>query len=136
MKQLLLTELGDFADRVEFIDAVPLEEVPRVMARASIAVFPSLWENFPNVCLEAMAAGRAVVASKEGGMVDMLTSSDGGLFVDPEEPNEIANGLLTLLRDPQRVRAMGERNRTRALEYYGNTLVGELFDVYRTLSFD
>jgi len=66
----------------------------------------------------------------------MLTSSDGGLFVDPEEPNEIANGLLTLLRDPQRVRAMGERNRTRALEYYGNTLVGELFDVYRTLSFD
>jgi glycogen(starch) synthase len=136
MKKLLLSELGAYADRVEFIDAVPLEEVPRVMARASIAVFPSLWENFPNVCLEAMAAGRAVVASKEGGMVDMLMSSDGGLFVDPEEPNEIANGLLTLLRDPQRVRAMGERNRTRALEYYGNTLVGELFDVYRTLSFD
>lgn len=135
MKKWLLSELGAYADRVEFIDAVPLEEVPQVLARASIAVFPSLWENFPNVCLEAMAAGRAVLASAKGGMVDMISPNEGGLLVDPENPNEIANGLLTLLRDPQRVRAMGERNRERALQYYGKKLVGELFDVYRQLCF-
>lgn len=135
MKSVLLTELGVHADRVEFIDAVPLEDVPKLMARASIAVFPSLWENFPNVCLEAMAAGRAVVASKEGGMVDMLSPCEGGLFVDPENPEEIAVALLSLLEDSDRVRSMGMRNRERALTYYGKKLIGELFDMYRELCF-
>lgn len=135
MKQCLLNELGVSADRVEFIDAVPLDEVPSILARASVAVFPSLWENFPNVCLEAMAAGRAVVASNQGGMVDMLSPNDGGEFVDPEDPNDIAKALLILLRNPERVQAMGMRNRERALEYYGKKLIGELFDIYRAFCF-
>lgn len=135
MKQVMLTELGSCADRVTFLDAVPLTEVPGVMARASAAVFPSLWENFPNVCLEAMAAGRAVVASAAGGMVDMLAPCSGGVFIDPEDPASIADGLLSLLRDPERVREMGLRNRARAVQYYGKELAGELFDRYRTLCF-
>lgn len=136
MKQVLLQELGACADRVDFIDAVPLEEVPRVLARASVAVFPSLWENFPNVCLEAMAAGRAVVASNQGGMVDMLTPADGGVFIDPDNPSDIADTLLSLLRHPDRIRAMGMRNRERALQYYGNKLPAELLETYRRLCLD
>ena len=135
MKQVLLQELGVYADRVEFIDAVPLEEVPGVLARASVAVFPSVWENFPNVCLEAMAAGRAVVASNQGGMVDMLSPADGGIFIDPENPTEIADALLSLLRHPERIRAMGMRNRERALQYYGNSVPAELLETYRRLCF-
>ncbi len=135
MKRVLQGILKNCLDRVEFLDAVPLEEVPRTIARASIAVFPSLWENFPNVCLEAMAAGRAVVASKEGGMMDMLAPSNGGLFIDPNDPNSIVSGLLELLQDPNRIREMGERNRMRAVGYYGKALACELFDVYRRLCF-
>lgn len=135
MKSLLQRALSDCLDRVEFIDAVPLNEVPKLIARASIAVFPSLWENFPNVCLEAMAAGRAIVASNQGGMVDMLTPSNGGVFVNPEDPTEISNGMIELLRDPALVREMGARNRARAIDYYGKTLAPELFDMYRKLCF-
>jgi glycosyltransferase involved in cell wall biosynthesis len=135
MKQVMLRALGKSANAVEFIDAVPLEQVPLLMARASVAVFPSLWENFPNVCLEAMAAGRAVVASQEGGMVDMLTPSEGGAFIDPNDPHSISTGLLELFRDPTRVKEMGLRNRHRAIQYYGKELTQELFDTYRKLCF-
>ena len=135
MKKLLQRAMAGCLDRVEFIDAVPLEDVPKQMARASIAVFPSLWENFPNVCLEAMAAGRAIVASKEGGMAEMLTPCNGGVLVDPNDPTDIANGLIELLRDPVSLREMGARNRERVVTYYGKALTGELFDIYRKLSF-
>lgn len=135
MKRVLLRTLGSSAEAVEFIDAVPLEKVPGLLTRASVAVFPSLWENFPNVCLEAMAAARAIVASSEGGMVDMLTPNDGGRFVDPNDPRSIADGLLELFRDPTRIRQMGARNRDRAVHYYGKQLIQELFDVYRELCF-
>ncbi|MBM3431796.1 MAG: glycosyltransferase family 4 protein [Bacteroidetes bacterium] len=126
MKKVLLRTLGPSVTAVEFIDAVPLQEVPTVLSRASVAVFPSLWENFPNVCLEAMAAGRAIVASRGGGMVDMLTPNSGGVFVDPEDPRSIADGLLELFRDPARIREMGIRNRERAVQYYGKELIQEL----------
>ncbi len=132
MKRVLLRTLGASVTAVAFVDAVPLEEVPRMLSRAGVAVFPSLWENFPNVCLEAMAAGRAIVASREGGMMDMLSPNDGGVFVDPHDPRSIAEGLLTLFRDPTRLREMGARNRDRAVQYYGKQLIYELFDVYRS----
>jgi glycosyltransferase involved in cell wall biosynthesis len=131
----MLRALGSATRSVEFIDAVPLEEVPRMLERASVAVFPSLWENFPNVCLEAMASGRAIVASKEGGMVDMLSPSQGGVFIDPNDPQEIANALIELFNHPDRIRQMGERNRHWATQYYGKELVRELFDTYRKLCF-
>jgi glycosyltransferase involved in cell wall biosynthesis len=135
MKKVLLRALGKAAQAVEFVDAVPLDQVPELISRASVAVFPSIWENFPNVCLEAMAAGRAIVASSEGGMVDMLTPADGGVFVDPADPLSIANGLLSLFRDPMRIKEMGSRNRDRVSRYYGKDLITELFDTYRMLCF-
>lgn len=135
MKRLLIATLGQASASVSFIDAVPLEQVPSILSRASVAVFPSIWENFPNVCLEAMAAGRAIVASNQGGMVDMLGPAEGGVFVDPESPASIANALLELFRDPSRIQAMGARNRERTIQYYGKKLIGELFDTYRKLCF-
>ncbi|MFM7671951.1 MAG: glycosyltransferase family 4 protein [Bacteroidota bacterium] len=135
MKRVLQKEIGNAAKAVEFIDAVSLQEVPGILSRASVAVFPSLWENFPNVCLEAMAAGKAIVASDQGGMVDMVTPCDGGVFVQPSDPRSIANGILELFRDPTRVQLMGARNRARATDYYGKKLVRELFDTYRALCF-
>jgi glycosyltransferase involved in cell wall biosynthesis len=65
-------------------------------------------------------------------MMDMLSPNDGGVFVDPHDPRSIAEGLLTLFRDPTRLREMGARNRDRAVQYYGKQLIYELFDVYRS----
>jgi hypothetical protein len=63
----------------------------------------------------------------------MLTPADGGVFIDPDNPSDIADTLLSLLRHPDRIRAMGMRNRERALQYYGNKLPAELLETYRRL---
>src|SRR5262249_55785352 len=61
MREQVISELGDCASRVEFIDGLPYEQALAAYGETDICVFPSIWENFPNVCLEAMAAARGVV---------------------------------------------------------------------------
>ncbi len=132
MKKVLLHEMGDAAPYATFIDHIPLTEIPSVFARSSICVFPSLWENFPNVCLEAMTAARAVVASEEGGMKDMLEDTGGAIFINPNEPSSIANAIVELLNNHSLQLEGGKKNRAKAVGYYGGTLAGELLDIYKS----
>jgi glycosyltransferase involved in cell wall biosynthesis len=130
MLTVLKQIIGESHSNVSFLDYVPLTEVPSIIAKADICVFPSLWENFPNVCLEAMTAGKSIVASKNGGMVDMLQDNKGGVLVDPHEPSDIANGIIQLLSDSNFRNEAGKRNREKAVRYYGGDLTDELVQLY------
>jgi glycosyltransferase involved in cell wall biosynthesis len=130
MLTVLKQIIGEGLANVSFLDFVPLTEVPSIIAKADICVFPSLWENFPNVCLEAMTAGKSIVASKNGGMVDMLQDNNGGVLVDPHEPADIANGIIQLLSNPTFQYEAGKRNRQKAVGYYGGDLTSELVQLY------
>ncbi len=59
-------------ERVGFLGRLGSEQLAEERRRASIAVIPSRWENFPNTCIEAMASGLPVIASDHGGMAEML----------------------------------------------------------------
>ncbi|MCB9479733.1 MAG: glycosyltransferase family 4 protein [Deltaproteobacteria bacterium] len=83
--------------RVRFLDAIPRHELAESYRRASFCVFPSLFENFPNVCLEAMSAGRPVIATYGTGMVEML--GETGVFVEPDDPADLAEAMLRLRRN-------------------------------------
>ena len=123
MRAYLHRMLAPYASAVTLDHHVPLDEVPNVLGEAEVCVFPSLWENFPGVCLEAMAAGRGIVGSLSGGMADML--SDGaGLLVPPGRPDEIARSVLSLLETPKQRTQMGERARARVQALYGSNIVG------------
>jgi glycogen synthase len=132
MKKVMQKEMGDALSNVTFIDQVPLTDIPQYMAQADVCVFPSLWENFPNVCLEAMSAARGVVASKEGGMKDMLEDINAGVLVDPQDEMNIANGIVGVLNNAEfRVQA-GMRGRHKIMEYYSGRLAGELITIYNS----
>jgi glycogen(starch) synthase len=90
---------ADFLPSIEFVGRVPLDRMPGEFSKVSVCVFPSLWENFPNVCLEAMAAGRAVVGSSRGGMTDMIESGKNGCLASPDCPFDFAEALIRLLED-------------------------------------
>ena len=82
--------------------------VQRFLSTARIAVVPSRWENFPNTCMEAMAAGLPVIASPAGGMAEMVEDDHTGWMA----PQATGPGLATALRralatPPQRLSAMG-----------------------------
>ena len=111
-------------DKVRIVGASSLDEMPREYSLLDICVFPSIWENFPNVCLEAMAAGRAIVASQAGGMAEMLEGGAHGILIPPREPKAIAEGVVRLLRSPDLRHSMGARARQRVLTAYNGETVG------------
>src|SRR5206468_318440 len=72
---------------------------------------PSRWEGLPLVCLEAMASGRAVVASRVDGIPDAVGDGETGLLVPPEDPVALAGALRALLEDGARRERLGARGR-------------------------
>lgn len=113
----ILRRLNKVAARITLAGAKSLPEMPAEYDQVDVCVFPSVWENFPYVCLEAMSAAKAIVASNSGGMAEML-DSDGGLLVPPRNPKAIAAAVIRLLQaDDLRIR-MGFDARRRVLDQY------------------
>ena len=107
-----------YADSITFVGRVPLSKMPEEFSKVGICVFPSLWENFPNVCLEAMSAGRAVVGSSQGGMADMIQSGESGILASPESTQEFATAIIRLLQDERSRSQMGLHAREKILQNY------------------
>lgn len=126
MQEYLEKILHPYKDSIEFVEAVPLDEIPSILANTDICVFPSIWENFALVCMEAMAAGRGVVASNAGGMAEMLDQGRVGRLVPPRSPKKIAEALLELLENPTLRMQLGHAARQRVLEEYNVDRIGEL----------
>lgn len=80
-------------------------DLPQFLQRCRIAVVPSRWENFPNTCVEAMCSGLPVIASPEGGMVEMLRHGETGWIADTTSPESLATALIQALETPPEVLA-------------------------------
>lgn len=131
MQEFLEARLARWADRVTFLGRVPPEKMAGVFARMDICVLPSLWENFPNACLEAMAAGRGVVGSRAGGMEQQLAAGEAGRLIDPESPGQIVDQVCRLLEHPAERQEIGARARARVLsEYNARRISGLMVESY------
>lgn len=128
MKTFLSQKLARQAGSVQFMDPVTLAQIPVLLAATDVCVFPSLWENFPNTCLESMSAGRGVVATDPSGMAEMLRdgATDYGLLVPPQSPEKIAQAVIELLQNPAQRIAFGVAARQRVLDQYSLNRVGML----------
>ena len=80
-------------------------DVRSCLSQADIFLLPSLWENCPYSCLEAMAAGRAIVSSDQGGMPELIRDGENGLLARSENPAAFIDCLERLIED----RALRER---------------------------
>lgn len=79
-------------------------DVPEQLANMDIFVLPSKREGFPISILEAMAAGKPVVATNVGGVAEVIVSGDNGLIVPPSDPEALQAALKTLLDNPKYAR--------------------------------
>jgi starch synthase len=100
-------------------EMLPKPEVIQLLSHAAAFACPSIYEPLGIVNLEAMACGTAVVGSRTGGIPEVVADGDTGLLVPPGEPGPLADALNTLLRDPDRARAMGQAGRKRAIAEFG-----------------
>lgn len=126
IRAMIERRLKPVAGSIEFVDGVAYDQVHRYFAAADICVLPSIWENFPNVCLEAMSAARGIVGSSAGGMSEMLEHGRTGLLVPPRDPKAIADAILALLRSPERRMAMGLAARAHVTSAYSCDVIGPL----------
>ena len=90
------------------------DDVPNLLAAADVFVMPSLWEGLPLALLEAMLAGKPVVASRTSGIPEAVTDGLDGLLTTPGDVSELAHALNSILTDPARRLALGAAARSRA----------------------
>ena len=126
MTQFLQDRLRAVARCVEFVGPVAPDAISQVLAETDVCVFPSHWENFPYVCLEAMAAARGIVAGAAGGMADMLDNGRFGHLISAQSAAQIHDAVIDLLAHPQRRIELGKAARARLLQTYDEGNIGPL----------
>ncbi|HXF74030.1 MAG TPA: glycosyltransferase, partial [Actinomycetota bacterium] len=109
------------------------DDAPRIAAASDLFVLPSEREGLPIALLEAMALGRAVVATRIGGIPEVVEEGRQGILVPPRDPAALAEAILALLGDPGRRARMGEEARRRAADFDLRRAVRRIEDVYEEL---
>ncbi|MGZ5472406.1 MAG: glycosyltransferase [Thermoanaerobaculia bacterium] len=105
------------SDRVRLLGALPQHEVARLMGEADIFVFPSIiavdgqMDGIPPSLMEAMAAGKPVVASAISGIPELVTHETNGLLVDAAYPQRIEAAIRRLIEDPELRERLGAAGR-------------------------
>jgi glycogen(starch) synthase len=119
------------ASSVDFIGFVDDETADALFHYADVVVVPSTYEPFGIVALEAMAAGTPLVASRVGGLAEIVHHGENGLLAEPDDPDSLAEQIDTLLRD----RTLGQRLTQAAKaevqdRYAWSTIAQSTSDVY------
>jgi len=89
-----------------------------IISLSDVVVLSSHEEGFPNVVLEAMAAGRPVVATRVGGVPEIVEDGKTGLLVPPRDPEKLAEGIMRLLVNRREAEEMGKRGLERVRERF------------------
>ena len=127
----LAQELGIEA-RVRFLGH--RQDIPQLMASCDVFVLPSLYEGLPLTVLEAMAAGKPVVATAVGGTDEAVVHGVTGLLVPPANPTELAGAIRAMLTDRRLAVRLAESGRRRAIEEFScETMVRGVTKVYDEL---
>jgi len=109
-------------------------DVPEVMRALDLFVQPSLWEGFGITLLEAMAVGTPVVASRVGGIPEVIADGAEGLLVPPGDAPALASACAQVLRNRERAARMGKAGIERVGAEFGvERLVREIETMYREI---
>ena len=119
---------------------IPLEDLIHLHSGATVFVCPSIYEPFGLVNLEAMACETAVVASRVGGIPEIVVESETGYLIDydPENPDAFTTALAVrvdeLLNDPNLAAEMGKAGRRRVLQNFGwPAIASQTVELYNSL---
>lgn len=108
-----------FPSKEDIILAGYREDARQLLAGADVCVVPSVWQDaFPLAVLEAMALGKAVVATRVGGIPEMIEDGNHGLVIPPADEVALASAIQTLLENPVKGRELGGAARARVARHF------------------
>jgi glycosyltransferase involved in cell wall biosynthesis len=117
--------------RVVFLGFVPHDRVPALLRGADVLVMPSRYEELGTALLEAMHSGLPIVATRTGGIPDVVRHEVSGLLVSPGDVAGLAAAIDRLAGDAALRAWLGEAGRVRSGEYRWDGLGGRVLEVYR-----
>jgi glycosyltransferase involved in cell wall biosynthesis len=124
----------DIEDHVKFLGYVPDEKLPLLYSASDIFVLPAIYENFPFAILEAQATGLPVISTNVGGIPEFLVDNQNGFVIEPRDPTQLTQRLLTLLQDAKLAKEMGDRGRKLIEEKFDWRLItAQVIDLYHKL---
>jgi len=127
-----IIEKNNMKDRVTKIGYVSDEMMGPLYQQSELFVLPSLFEPFGMTTQEAMASGKAVIASKFGGIRNVITHGVDGMLVDAANPQEFADALIEILNDDAKRKAMGLAARKLIEKEFSWEAIADTFlDFYR-----
>jgi glycogen(starch) synthase len=115
--QQLVQTLG-ISDKVIFLGHVPDDTLSLLYSSCDLFVLPSRLEGLGIVVLEAMAAGKPIIATNAGGIPELIESGQNGILIDTGEDEELASAIIKVLSDKSLAKAIGENNREKVREHY------------------
>jgi L-malate glycosyltransferase len=131
-------ELRDLTSSLGLVNTVkflgPSDNVFPLLKMCDIFCLPSRSEGFSNALVEAMACSLPCVATRVGGNSEAIDAGSTGYLVESENPDAIADCILTLLRHPERARAMGREGRRQIeLKFTSQAMISQLVGIYDAL---
>jgi glycosyltransferase involved in cell wall biosynthesis len=113
-----LTRQLDLTRNISFLGAIEHHQVPEFLKKVDILAMPSIREGFGVAAVEAQAMEIPVVATRVGGVPEVVLDGETGILVEPGNSEQLAQAILTLIENPALRRQMGERGRIHVLANY------------------
>lgn len=111
-------------------------DIEKIMPALDVFALPSLNEGMGRVLVEAMCCGIPIVASKVGGITELVRNGENGYLVEPGNVNSLSHAIKQLLRDERLRERMGKRGKEIAREYSSEGMIQLLSDLYENLKRD
>jgi len=110
------------------------QDIPELLAASDLFVLPTLLDALPTVLIEAMAAGKPIVATHVGGVPEIVDQDWSGLLVAPAQPKELADACVQMLQDQPKMIEMGQVGQEIARQRFDiHTQVKQLGSIYEGL---
>lgn len=100
-----------FGSRGLFLGSLPYEQIPALYHQIDVLVLPSYTEGLPRVILEAQATGTPIIATRVGGVPEVVRDGETGMLIDAQRPSQLAKALNRLLRDETERYRLGDNGR-------------------------
>ena len=127
--EYLTNSLG-IRESVNFAGRIPHEKIPDYLDQADIFVLPSLSEGLPIVILEAMACGLPIVATRVGGIPDIIEEDVNGYLVESRDFQGLADKIIFLLENQPLKHRISKNNRIKVQEYDWKNVIKQLEGIY------
>jgi glycosyltransferase involved in cell wall biosynthesis len=123
------THCGPSASRLVMIDNLPHRQLYPIVAAARLVVLPSLVDNLPNACLEAMGLGRPVIGTMGASFDELIADGVNGFLVRPNDPEGLSEKMIAAWADP-RLEEIGEAAKQRMADFAPEKTINGLLTYY------